>query len=244
MAVVIRTSETRIRAAAKQTIRYIVHRREYGEKMTRPLFSWETGDTEKLTAYQVIDRASPGSRFLRVAISPDPKREDSKRDLNLRELTRETMKALAKKYKGRDVAFFAAIHEGHTDKRHINLLVIVPPGRLTKKEWKEMREAATANAKKQRIALDQEQGITREKGYFQAHTTLRKSSFIKQEVFVRGGGSFRPAPPQCPVCRGDLDHHGRLLECTNCELSFSGSKYLGMQIEGRDFEFSREVGRV
>src|SRR4051795_12871846 len=127
MAIVKRTSETRIRAAAKQTIRYIVHRREQGEKITRPLFGFAMGDTQKLTAYEAIDQAPPGTRFLRVAISPDPKREDTNRDLNLRELTRETMRTLAKKYTGRDVTFFAAIHEGHTDKRHINLLVIVPP---------------------------------------------------------------------------------------------------------------------
>jgi hypothetical protein len=244
MAVVKRTSETRIREAAKQTIRYIMHRREYGEKITRPLFSWETGDTKKLTAYEAIDRSPKGSRFLRVAISPDPKREDTNRDLNLRELTRETMKTLAKKYSGWAVTFFASIHEGHTDKRHINLLVIVPPGRLTKKEWKEMREAATVNAKKQRVALDQEQGIrTEQQGYFQHRRILGNSGALKRDIFAIRSNP-KPAPPQCPVCRGDLDHHGRLLECTNCELSFSGGKYLGLQIEPGALNMRQEVGRA
>src|SRR4051794_40525414 len=191
MAIVKRTSETRIRAAAKQTIRYIVHRRERGEEKTPPLFSWEMGDSKKLTAYEAIDQAPKGTRFLRVAISPDPKREDTNRDLNLRELTRETMQALAKKYKGRDVLFFAAIHEGHTDKRHINLLVMVPPGRLTKKEWKEMREAATANAKKQRIALDQGQEVAKHQRYYQASTAIGNARFLKRELFDRGASPRR-----------------------------------------------------
>jgi hypothetical protein len=243
MAIVKKTSETRIRAAAKQTIRYIVHRREQGQKITRPLFSWEIGDSRKLSAYQAIDRAPKGSKFLRVAISPDPKREDANRDLNLRELTRETIKELAKRYKGQAVTFFAAIHEGHTDKRHINMLVIVPPGRLTKKEWKHMREAATANAKKQRAELDQGRGIFRQKGSYQAYTTIGKSRFMKRDIFDRGAAT-RPSVPQCPVCQGELDRHGRLLECTNCELSFSGGRHIGLQFEGAELKLSQGVGGV
>src|SRR5690349_3868957 len=99
MAVVRKTSETRNRKLAKATIRYIMYRREHGEKVSRPLFSWEEEEREKLAAYKAIDKAPKGSRFLRVTVSPDPKREDTNRDLNLRELTNETLKALAEKYK-------------------------------------------------------------------------------------------------------------------------------------------------
>src|SRR4051812_28144525 len=194
MAIVKRTSETRIREAAKQTIRYIVHRRGQGEKNTRPLFSWEMGETQKLTAYEAIDKAPPGTRFLRVAISPDPKREDTNRDLNLRELTRETMRTLAKKYHGRDVLFFAAVHEGHTDKRHINMLVLVPPGRLTKHDWKELREAATANGKQQRLALDQGQGRGVGNGYFRDYPTIGNSGYRPRDIFQRGASPKQAVP--------------------------------------------------
>jgi hypothetical protein len=242
MAVVKRTSETRSRARAKATIRYIMHRPELGEKITRPLFGFEEGDTQKLAAYEAIDQAPKGTKFLRVAISPDPKREDIYQDLNLRDLTRHTIQALAKKYKGQKVQFFAAIHE-HTDKRHVNLLVLVPPGRLSKEEWKKLRETATANARDQRLTLDQEQGRVIRKGYLAAQRSIRASNLLERAVFTRGGSIRQPAP-QCPVCRGDLSRHGRLLECHNCELSFSGGKYIGMQIERQRLELGQEVGSV
>jgi hypothetical protein len=98
MAVVRKTSETRNRNLAKATIRYIMHRRELGERITRPLFSGEEGDSQKLAAYEAIDHAPPGTRFLRVTVSPDPKREDTNRDLNLRELTRSALSALQERF--------------------------------------------------------------------------------------------------------------------------------------------------
>jgi hypothetical protein len=61
MAVVRKTSETRNRNLAKATIRYIMHRRELGERISRPLFSGEAGDSQKLAAYEAIDHAPPSS---------------------------------------------------------------------------------------------------------------------------------------------------------------------------------------
>jgi hypothetical protein len=243
MAVVKKTSETRSRAAAKATIRYIMHRPELGEKITRPLFGFEEGDDQKLNAYNAIDKAPKGTRFLRVAISPDPKREDTYRDLNLRELTRQTMQTLAKKYKGQSVRFFASEHAGHTDKRHVNLLVLVPPGRLTRGDWKNLRETASANAREQRLALDKEQGRTIGNGYIGAQRSIRTSRLLERSVFTRVGSARAPSL-QCPVCRGDLSRHGRLLECHNCALSFSGGKYIGLQIERQQLELGQEVGSV
>jgi hypothetical protein len=220
-----------------------MHRPELGEKITRALFSEEIGDSRKLTAYEAIDKAPKGTKFLRVAISPDPDKEDTNRDLNLRDLTRKTMQTLAKKYKGQKVQFFAAEHTGHTDKRHVNLLVLVPPGRLTKEDWKDLHLAASANAKKQRQDLDLEQGRGAANTYVRTHMMTGKSNLFERAVFTRGG-SIKPLPPQCPVCRGNLARHGRLLECHNCELSFSGGKYLGLQVEPQRLELSQEVGGV
>jgi hypothetical protein len=220
-----------------------MHRPELGEKITRPLFGWEVGDTQKINAYEAIEKAPKGTRFLRVAISPDPKREDIYQDLNLRQLTRKTMQELSKKYSGQQVQFFAAIHE-HTDKRHVNLLVLVPPGRLTKEDWKKLRDTATKNAREQRLTIDQEKGRGIGNTYLAAQRSIRTSRLLERAVFTRGG-SIRPQPAQCPVCRGDLSRHGRLLECHSCALSFSGGKYMGLQIERRGrLELSQEVGNV
>lgn len=229
MAVVRKTSETRNRKLAKATIRYIMHRREQGERITRPLFSWEEGDTEKLLSYKAIDDAPYGTRFLRVTISPAPKREDTNRDLNLRALTRETMQALATRYKGKDVLFFAAIHEGHTDKRHVNLLVMLPPGRLTKHHWKAMREAATENARQQRADLDRELGVTADQFNFpfQAHRNERSSSGNAWSISARGGVR---QPPMCPLCLGTLERRGRFLECETCQISLSKGAGIGLEI--------------
>jgi hypothetical protein len=213
-----------------------MYRREYGEKVSRPLFSWDTEEREKLSAYEAIDQAPKGTRFLRVTVSPDPKREDTNRDLNLRELTNEALKALAGKYKGEGVLFFAAVHEGHTDNRHVNLLVILPPGRLTKHHWKAMRTAATKNALDQRQALDQERGIETQEASFPAQARIRERGAIVHDVFSRTGGSSRPEETHCPVCFGELDRHGRVLECGNCELSFSNGPQSGLQIKSQNLE--------
>jgi hypothetical protein len=229
MAVVKKTSETRSRERAKATIRYIMHRPELGGKITRPLFTGEVGETQKLSAYQAIDQAPKGTRFLRIAISPDPKREDTYRDLNLRVLTRKTVQALAEKYTGQNVQFFAAEHAGHTEKRHVNLLVLVPPGRISKEDWKTLRSAATRNAREQRRTLDQDQ-----------ERTIRSA---QRAIYTRSVTLRSPAPV-CPICREDLWRRGILLECHSCALSFSGGKYIGMQIERRRLELGQEVGGI
>src|SRR3954447_4456975 len=244
MAVVRKTSETRSRALAKKTIRYIMFRREYGEKIHRLLFGREEGDTQKLLAYEAIDQAPPGSRFLRVTISPDPKREDTNRDLNLRELTREAMQALAGKFKGEDPLFFAAIHEGHTDNRHVNLLVILPRGRLTKHHWKAMRLAATENAREQRAALDKERGVTAaDASGFPSLEHARETRSSGYSGATGGGGSGRREPPMCPLCLGALERRGRFLECETCDISLSRGAGLGLEIQyGHERQIVQEVG--
>jgi hypothetical protein len=72
------------RARAKENVRYITHRRDReGEKVTRDLFGFD-GNLSKDTAYQMIDDAPEKRRYYyRIIISPDPRREDSYRDLDL-----------------------------------------------------------------------------------------------------------------------------------------------------------------
>src|SRR3954468_6450174 len=146
------TSYNRNRKAAKASIRYISHRPNMDkERVSRPLFDFE--DTlEKLEIYKLIDQAPKGSVFYRVAISPDPAREDTYKDLDLRRLTQVSMHYLRKKL-GKDIQFVASEHNDQSPIRHVNFLVIVP-GRLTKKEFRAfpgaLKAAAFAEAKLQR----------------------------------------------------------------------------------------------
>jgi hypothetical protein len=76
----------------------------------------------RLQAYRMIDEAEEGSTFFRIKICPDPKTEDKNHDLLLREITAQTM-AIEEKI-GKPVNWVAAIHDDHTDKSHVHVLVV------------------------------------------------------------------------------------------------------------------------
>src|SRR4051812_1439593 len=119
------TSYTRNRKAAKATVRYISHRPNmHKERVSRPLFDFED-ILKKLEIYEVIDRAPKGSVFYRVAFSPDPAKEDTYKDLDLRWLTQVSMHYLRQKL-GKDIQFIASKHNDQSPIRHVNALVIVP----------------------------------------------------------------------------------------------------------------------
>src|SRR5688572_31262338 len=86
------------RTNAKASVRYIQHRRgKEGEKITRPLYGPE-GEMERSDAYRMIDEATQGSFFYRFVISPDPKTEDHHHDLDMRDITLQTMAALEDRF--------------------------------------------------------------------------------------------------------------------------------------------------
>jgi hypothetical protein len=139
---------------AKATIRYIAHRRDLdGEKVTRDLFGFD-GNISKDTAYQMIDGAPERRRYYyRIIISPDPRREDSYKDLDLRTLTRATMLKLEERY-GKPIQFIAAIHDDHSPHRHVHTLVILNGRRLTRADFASLRSHARNRARTQRRFLD------------------------------------------------------------------------------------------
>src|SRR4051795_8203898 len=222
MAIVKKTSETRHKARAKATIRYIMHRQEQGARITRELFSSEEGNRGRNEAYAAIDNAPPGTRFLRVTLSPDPKREDTQKDLNFRELTRAMMAKFSSQFPRLDIHFFASVHAGHTENRHVNLLVIFPGGRLTKDHWRALRDAATGNARSQRMLLDREREDAREETRMPLQATMRKTRSRSRSTGFSGASSKQA--PRCPLCMGSLSRHGRFLECDTCEISLTRSR--------------------
>ena len=140
------------RERAKATIRYIQHRLgKDHERKSRTLFGLD-GPIGRWQAYRMVDDAPKGRYFYRFVINPDPVHEDKERDILLREIIEYTMQKLEEQTKT-PVQWVAAVHDDHTDKRHIHALAIVK-GRLNREALEMLREAATEEAQLQREARD------------------------------------------------------------------------------------------
>ena len=152
MATVKITSFTRSRQAAKKSVRYFTHRPGNDKRQTSREILGIDGVLEKHQAYQMIDRAAKGTVFFRIVISPDPQKEDSKKDLYLQSITEHTMLALDDGLK-KNIQFLAVTHSDHTDIRHVHVMACVKE-RIEKPDLKALREAATEAALFQRQELD------------------------------------------------------------------------------------------
>src|SRR5436190_24275797 len=105
-------------AGAKASIRYIEHRPgKDNAKITRTLWGID-GKMERKEAYQMIDEAEKGSLFFRFVLSPDPAKEDTDKDLFLRDITEHTMHTLEDRF-GTNIAWVAASHLDHAPHRHV-----------------------------------------------------------------------------------------------------------------------------
>jgi len=166
-------------------VRYIMHRRDReGERVTRDLFGFE-GSLSKETAYRMIHEAPEKRRYYyRIILSPDPRREDSYKDLSLRNLTIETMLRLEERL-GHPIQFIAAIHDDHSPHRHVHTLVIHNGRRLTREDFAMLRNYGKQRALTQRRFLDRHRRLE----------LLRERSASYRRPFVDGGntGVFHPA---------------------------------------------------
>ncbi len=140
------------RGRAKATIRYIQHRPgKDHERKSRNLFGID-GSMGRWQAYRMIDDAPKGRYFYRFVMSPDPETEDKPRDLPLREIFADTMQTLEERLQ-QQIQWVAAVHDDHTDKRHIHALAVVK-GRLNRENLEALIQAATQEAQLQRGARD------------------------------------------------------------------------------------------
>jgi hypothetical protein len=98
----------------KANLRYFTHRKGCEqEKITRAIFT-NVGETDKQEFYRQVKDAGRGTVFFKFMISPDPKREDSSKDLDLPYITRRTIRKLEQAI-GRRLYFVAAVHNAdHT----------------------------------------------------------------------------------------------------------------------------------
>jgi hypothetical protein len=149
---IVKASYTRKGGIAKASVRYIEHRPgKDGAKIQRTLFNAD-GKVARGEAYTMIDQAATGSYFFRLVISPDPKREDSDKNLSLRALTEKTIASLEDRFQ-RPLPWVAAVHADHADHRHVHVIAIVPE-RLRVQDFQRMRSAATEEALEQLRQLD------------------------------------------------------------------------------------------
>jgi hypothetical protein len=149
---IFRMNFTKSVGAAKTNIKYIQHRTgKEGARITRTLFGID-GAMGRYDAYRMIDAAEKGSSFFRIKISPDPKTEDTKQDLDLREVTEKIMQTFEERIH-REVQWVAAEHDDHTPKRHVHVLATAR-GRLSPHDLQAVIQRATEACLEQRRELD------------------------------------------------------------------------------------------
>src|SRR5687768_3393672 len=152
---IVKAKYVRDKPRIKAHLRYITHRwGEEGERITRPLFGRD-GALSKQQIYDMIDNARRGAVFHKFVINFHPVKEDTRKDLNLWELTTKTLEHI-KTQLGDSVPFVATIHDDHTLLRHVHGFFIVD-GRLSKEEFAKIKglwKVASAEVRRQRKRLD------------------------------------------------------------------------------------------
>jgi predicted RNA-binding Zn-ribbon protein involved in translation (DUF1610 family) len=209
---IVKATYTKSRGAAKANVRYMEQRpgKDHA-KVTRTLFGSD-GAMDRIEAYRMIDKAEKGSVFFRIIISPDPKQEDKRRDLHLREITEKTMQTLERRLK-QEVSWVAAEHDDHAPHRHVHVLACVT-GRLIEQDFEALRLAATEAALFQRQERDLARGRRRERfAQFQSPKTYsagRKLAAVHRADSIQTcprcgygqsmGRGKRPRLYRCPLC--------------------------------------------
>jgi predicted Zn-ribbon and HTH transcriptional regulator len=218
---IVKAKYVRGKARIKAHLRYITHRRGMeGERMSRPLFG-RYGPLSKQQIYEKIDAVRPGAVFHKFVINFHPQREDTRKDLNLWELTRKTLEHIKTQF-GDSVPFIATIHDDHTLLRHVHGFFIVE-GRLNKEEFAKIRglwKVASFEARSQRRRLDGMHASQRYKKllplieqYKRKHQQRRgrRMRTLRMQPACQhcgyGGMSGMPAYLLvCPVCKQWLTH--------------------------------------
>jgi hypothetical protein len=171
-------------------------------------------------------------------------REDVKRDLNMHKLTRAMMKRLEKRLKTA-IPWAAALHDDHTDIRHVHILAALPR-RLNTYELEFLIREATYLALSQRRFL--ERGASRLPWQEQTPSkTLKTGKYTayrthQPALLHRGGGSHpRQTSCTCPRCHMAQSHTKRqgIHQCRSCGLMLHKKREVSLQAsKGRGLERS------
>jgi hypothetical protein len=241
------------RKIAKANISYIQTRPGRDkQRLTRTLFG-PSGTMGRAEAHQFINDAPKGTYFYRLKLSPDPMLEDGKRDLNMHKLTRAMMKRLEKRLKTA-IPWVAALHDDHTDIRHVHILALLPR-RLQQYELEFLIREATELSHAQRRFLDR--GVSRlpwqeripakslktGKCTFLSATRTEASNHLPHQRHRWG----RPVPPHssctCPRCHMPQSHNSNRGShlCAACGLLLHKGKERSLR---RALEQGRGLERV
>ena len=196
------------RKIAKANIAYIQNRpgRDKGSLM-RTLFGL-SGSMGRGEACQFITDAPQGTYFYRLKLSPDPAKEDIKRDLHMQKLTRAMMKRLEKRLKSA-IPWTAALHDDHTDIRHVHILAAIPE-RLQTFDLEYLIRETTALSLAQRRSLDR--GVSRLPWQESAPSRpLKVGKYTTHRIQTR----HQSAQPLRP---GGIKHPQRICACPRCHM--------------------------
>jgi hypothetical protein len=213
---IVKAKYIRSKPRIKAHLRYITHRRgEEGERITRPLFGRD-GPLSKLQIYELVDAVKRGAVFHKFVFNFHPGREDTHKDLNLWEITRNTLAQIKTQF-GASVPFVATIHNDHTALRHIHGFFIVD-GRLPKEEFAKIKglwKVASAEVWRQRRRLDRMHKSLRYQKLLPLIEKYKRKRAQERGVQLRNirmqpacqhcGYGGRPGIPAyllvCPVCK-------------------------------------------
>jgi hypothetical protein len=219
------TSEQRL---AKANICYIQTRPGHNkERLSRSLFG-DSGTMGRYEAYQFINPAPKGTYFYRLKLSPDPLREDVKRDLNMHKLTRSLMQRLEKRLKTA-LPWAAAVHDDHTDIRHVHILAAIPR-RLQTHELEFLIREATSLALSQRRFLERGRSqLPWQKEFPSPRFNRGKYSTYSKQSAQQDRVSEASPPPSactCPRCQRPQSHnkHQGTHVCLSCGLMLHKKK--------------------
>jgi hypothetical protein len=184
----------------------------------------------------MIDEAAKGTLFYRLVMSPDPRREDSHKDLSLTELTIQTIAELETRLKT-SIQFAAVVHDDHAPHRHIHVLALLSK-KLSRADINFLRYRTTAVAQLQRRILDLKQGRMLDAGHKPARQKTQPFSRGVRPISAKSS-LYAPAPirprQSCPSCSEGFTQPMRkiardLHKCTSCGIVVRQSG-IGTEIE-------------
>jgi hypothetical protein len=211
----------------KAHVRYITHRRGNEEgAITRPLFDGD-GFTDKEAAYKMIDNAGRGTLFYKLMLNFDPAKEDTKRDLDIYHITRQTIRHL-ENLLGYKLQFVATVHNAdHTPLRHMHGFFLVQR-RLSRAKFRSLQkiayQTATREARLQRKARDRVLENPRYHRLTRYHTLMQT---IRQTRPARHSKPLaRSHQPACSSCGyGQITGLSTvLINCPNCRAPLKGKQ--------------------
>jgi hypothetical protein len=202
-----KTSYTTNPLSAKASITYIVSRpNRQGRAQSRVLFGID-GEVSLEQARRMVTEVRTGTTFYRFILSPDPKREDTRRDIRLSQVATATILDLEERL-GHQIPFVGAIHDDHSPYRHVHLIALAQ-GRLTPLDLAAIRASATAASLLERQLADR----TRERPprtlfrprhlrSWQPYPARRTEALGNRRTRKVGGKPWRPPVlSTCPRCR-------------------------------------------